>query len=291
MSDEQSTAQEPTSTPKLPAPKRCDPISTERQAELQGMLDAWDPPGADHGDKKGPFDKNPGEQYGVWLTGAEVFWLADRVRRLNDLFPDLNLSSVPDLHLEGAYLREAHLKGAHLHEAHLDGAVLSGAHLEGAQLRPWQPRLRQLHQRHQIAEATRRHRRELQRLHRLGVFPHQQRVRRGQRRRVRPQSQASAQRHHALPIFRRLRRDPHSNLSPIAVGEGGRAVCAGGRATSMSPGCLRQLCHSQPIGERHIGRRLPVYGPLCEPQASESGALFRLTVAVRAARCHTTFAV
>src|SRR5689334_14556917 len=45
------------------------PISADRQAKLQQMLDAWDGPNADHGDRKGPFD-------GVRLTGAEVFWLA-----------------------------------------------------------------------------------------------------------------------------------------------------------------------------------------------------------------------
>ena len=55
--------EESTSTPEPPAPNWGDPISAECQAELQGMLDAWDAPGADHGDKKGPFA-------GVSLTGT-----------------------------------------------------------------------------------------------------------------------------------------------------------------------------------------------------------------------------
>ncbi len=32
------------------------PISAERQAELQNILDAWNAPDADHGARKGPFD-------------------------------------------------------------------------------------------------------------------------------------------------------------------------------------------------------------------------------------------
>ncbi|HEX9413119.1 MAG TPA: pentapeptide repeat-containing protein [Ktedonobacterales bacterium] len=103
-----------------------DPISEERQAEMQGILDAWEAPGADHDDKKGPFDKNPGKYYGVLLTGADVSWLAERVRGKNGW--------VSNLHLEGAHLGEAHLEGADLSEAHLEGADLSKAHLEGAVL-------------------------------------------------------------------------------------------------------------------------------------------------------------
>ena len=119
MSDEQSTTQEPTSTPEPPAPKWGDPISEERQAELQGILHAWDALGADHGNKKGPFaDKS--------LTGADVYWLAERVRD--------ERGEVPNLHLERAYLRQAHLEGANLIMAHLEGAFLFQAHLEGADL-------------------------------------------------------------------------------------------------------------------------------------------------------------
>jgi uncharacterized protein YjbI with pentapeptide repeats len=71
------------------------------------------------GDKKGPFA-------GVALTGADVYWLAERVRD--------DLGSVPDLHLEGADLGGAQLEGAILNRTHLEGARLSGAHLERADL-------------------------------------------------------------------------------------------------------------------------------------------------------------
>jgi hypothetical protein len=37
-------------------PKWGDPIGEERQRELQALLDAWNTPGADHGELKGPFD-------------------------------------------------------------------------------------------------------------------------------------------------------------------------------------------------------------------------------------------
>ncbi len=103
------------------ASKWGDPISAERRAEMQGILDAWDAPAADHGDRKGPFDRAP-------LTGADVFWLAERMRT-HDVF-----HSVPNLHLEGANLREAHLAGAFLRGVHLEAANLSGAHLERAYL-------------------------------------------------------------------------------------------------------------------------------------------------------------
>jgi hypothetical protein len=34
-----------------------DPISVKRQAELQAMRDAWGTPAADHGYRRGPFDR------------------------------------------------------------------------------------------------------------------------------------------------------------------------------------------------------------------------------------------
>jgi hypothetical protein len=72
-----------------------EPITPERQAELQGMLDAWNAPGADHDQRQSPFD-------GVHLTGAEVSWLAEQSGRTD-------YGRVPNLHLEGALLSEAHL--------------------------------------------------------------------------------------------------------------------------------------------------------------------------------------
>ncbi len=104
------STEEPTSTPAPPAPKWGDPISEERQAELQGFLDAWNAPGADHGERKGPFDRtrlSDEEQRRLPLTAAEVFWLAERVR-------PYELGPLLDLHLEGAYLFGASLEGAYL---------------------------------------------------------------------------------------------------------------------------------------------------------------------------------
>ena|SRR5258708_15710625 len=110
------STEEPTSTPKPPAPKWGDPISAKRQSELKAMLDAWDAPDADHSERKGPFD-------GVRLIGADAFWLSERSGR-GAPYP------VPDLHLEGARLDGAHLEGADLTQAHLEGADLTQAHGE-----------------------------------------------------------------------------------------------------------------------------------------------------------------
>jgi hypothetical protein len=87
-----STAEGPTTAPESPAPKWGDPISAQLQAELQGILDAWNAPGADHGYRKGPF-------YTVPLTGADVYWLAERERQpsmvacLRDPLLDLHLET------------------------------------------------------------------------------------------------------------------------------------------------------------------------------------------------------
>jgi hypothetical protein len=101
-------------------PKWGDPISSERQAELQGYLDRWQAK-ADHGDRKGPFAQ-------VQLTGADVYWLAKRSRRDRR-------GRLPHLHLEGADLCGAHLEKADLRGAALDGADLRDACLNGADLR------------------------------------------------------------------------------------------------------------------------------------------------------------
>jgi Pentapeptide repeats (8 copies) len=101
-------------------PKWGDPISSERQAELQGYLDRWQAE-ADHGDRNGPFAQ-------VQLTGADVYWLAKRSRRNRR-------GRLSHLHLEGADLCGAHLEKADLRGAMLVGADLRDACLEGADLR------------------------------------------------------------------------------------------------------------------------------------------------------------
>jgi uncharacterized protein YjbI with pentapeptide repeats len=101
------------------APKWGDPISPERQTELQGYLDRWQAE-TDHGERKGPFDH-------VMLTGADAYWLAEQSGRDT-------VGKVPNLHLEGAYLSLAHLEGVNLGGAQMDSINLSGARLEGAYL-------------------------------------------------------------------------------------------------------------------------------------------------------------
>lgn len=106
-----------------------EPISSERQAELQSYLDRWQAE-IDHGNRAGPYD-------GVRLTGADVEWLAEQSGRDESGF-------VENLHLEGANLREADLEGAKLLGVHLERsdlfaarlvhANLFAAHLEGAVL-------------------------------------------------------------------------------------------------------------------------------------------------------------
>lgn len=94
------------------AEKWGDPISPERQAELQGYLDRWEEE-TDHGERKGPFYKLPGKDLGVSLTGADVGCLAEQ------LGPDED-GRVSNLHLEGADLVAAHLEGARLEGSHLE---------------------------------------------------------------------------------------------------------------------------------------------------------------------------
>jgi hypothetical protein len=134
MSEQQTTSACP--HPEAVGKRWGDPISEERQAELQGYLDRWAAE-TDHGQRKGPFDKESGQVWGVPLTGADVSWLAQQGRT--------EFGTEPDLHLEGAYLfgahlemvedlYQAHLERAYLREAHLEGAVLQNAHLEAAHL-------------------------------------------------------------------------------------------------------------------------------------------------------------
>src|SRR5690348_4550541 len=102
-----------------------DPISEERQSELQGYLDRWAAE-TDHGERKGPFDRRP-HSAGVSLTGADVSWLATQSGRNR-------LGRVPNLHLEGTNLEWAHLEGSDLSQAHMAGAALERAQLKGANL-------------------------------------------------------------------------------------------------------------------------------------------------------------
>jgi uncharacterized protein YjbI with pentapeptide repeats len=105
-----------------------DPISEQRQAELQGYLDRWQAE-TDHGERKGPFAV-------VRLTGADARWVADRVRDWLGSVGNLHLeeADLSSAHLEGADLSSAHLQEADLFQARLDGADLRWAHLEGANL-------------------------------------------------------------------------------------------------------------------------------------------------------------
>ncbi|MGO8946875.1 MAG: pentapeptide repeat-containing protein [Ktedonobacterales bacterium] len=103
-----------------------DPISPERQGELQGYLDRWDKE-TDHGERKGPFA-------GVKLSGADVYWAARRAKRYDFSEAHLEGAYLGRAHLNHAILRKTRLEGASLFQAHLEGANLHDAHLEGANL-------------------------------------------------------------------------------------------------------------------------------------------------------------
>jgi hypothetical protein len=149
-----------------------DEPSADRKRELQDMLDAWNAPDADHGDRKGPFDVRglaSQERKRLQLGGASVFWLAAvalagpgatpetldaalvslrsdwrepkafiwkplHLEGANLSFVDLEGADLGGAYLEGADLSWAQLEGANLGTAHLEGADLSSAHLEGANL-------------------------------------------------------------------------------------------------------------------------------------------------------------
>jgi hypothetical protein len=104
-----------------------DPISEERQAELQGYLDRWEAE-TDHGKRKGPFDQEMRVNPRLQLTGADVFWLAAESGR------SPLVGAVQNLHLEGVHLANSHLEQANLRGAHLERAFLIGAYLEQAVL-------------------------------------------------------------------------------------------------------------------------------------------------------------
>jgi len=136
MSDQQSqtaTAVQAATTSACPHPEAVgqrwgDPISEERQQELQGYLDHWEAE-TDHGERKGPFHRagRTEEEERLMLSGADARWLMEQSGLVGVL-------EVPNLHLEGAFLRGVHLEGANLRSAHLEGADLTMTNLESAAL-------------------------------------------------------------------------------------------------------------------------------------------------------------
>ncbi len=121
-------------------------IAKKRAAELEVVLQQWETE-KEHGERRGPFDRETDDVLGMQLSGADVFWLAVRAAagrdevqaiataaRLIRSYPfrsDVNLDT---LHLEGANLRQTHLEGANLSHAHLEGAFLYKALLRRAHL-------------------------------------------------------------------------------------------------------------------------------------------------------------
>jgi hypothetical protein len=111
------------------------PSSAERQAELQGYLDRWDAETA-YGNRRGPFDRGISQDQAPRLTGADVFWLAERVRDENDWVPRLQLqgADLSGVQLQEARLRKAQFQGANLYRAQLQGCILQEAQLQDANL-------------------------------------------------------------------------------------------------------------------------------------------------------------
>jgi uncharacterized protein YjbI with pentapeptide repeats len=145
-----------------------DPVSVERQLELEQWLGQWaSATASERNARNGPFA-------GVVLTGADVFWLSARVvadqgtlasthaeaekllrtislevlrplpeerlhrlseqelRSVTDQTPRYYEIDLSELHLEGAILRYADLTDAILTNAHLEEAKLDFAHLKRA---------------------------------------------------------------------------------------------------------------------------------------------------------------
>src|SRR5262249_51562840 len=77
-----------------------DPITQERQQELQGNLDQWAQE-QDHRERKGPFDRtglsDEERNKCLQLTGGAVSWLVEQSGRDS-------IGFVPDLHLETLYV-------------------------------------------------------------------------------------------------------------------------------------------------------------------------------------------
>jgi hypothetical protein len=94
MSDEPilgqpATTQVATQQRETPSDAWGQPISPERQAELQEYLDRWEAK-TDHNGRRGSVDE-------VKLTGADVFWLADQSK------PGM-FGVLENLHLETLYV-------------------------------------------------------------------------------------------------------------------------------------------------------------------------------------------
>jgi uncharacterized protein YjbI with pentapeptide repeats len=114
-----------------PVLKWGDPISTERQVELQEYLDRWQAE-TDHGEREGPF-----HGVGMRLTGADVSWLAEQSGRNENRYASnlgLQRADLRKAHLEGADLSWANLEYVDFREAQLQGADLSRTQLQGANL-------------------------------------------------------------------------------------------------------------------------------------------------------------
>jgi uncharacterized protein YjbI with pentapeptide repeats len=150
MSEQKSATEIKCLHPEAVGTRWGDPISEQRQAELQGYLDRWEAE-TDHGERKGPFDSFG--KLTVRLTGADITWLAEQANthdmsRLLEQAkasgtsaapfdfpgPRLERADLTGAHLEGVFLSAVHLEEANLSEAHLEGGNLGGAHLEGAYL-------------------------------------------------------------------------------------------------------------------------------------------------------------
>jgi uncharacterized protein YjbI with pentapeptide repeats len=128
----QATATAVQVTSKCPHPEAVgtrwgDPISEERQAELQRYLKKLN---ADF--RRGLSDA----RLHFRVTGADTFWLAERLRDERGFVSTLHLerADLEDAHLEGANLAGIHLEEANLNGAHLAGAVLFKGHLEAVNM-------------------------------------------------------------------------------------------------------------------------------------------------------------
>src|SRR5260370_34337949 len=104
-----------------------DSISQERQAKLNDLLQEWQ---KNKEDGLTPFA-------GKLLTGADVFWLAQKVLPSKLCLERANLAGaqLQGAWLSGIDLRGAELTGAYFEKANLAGAQLQGAKLTGANLR------------------------------------------------------------------------------------------------------------------------------------------------------------
>jgi uncharacterized protein YjbI with pentapeptide repeats len=114
------------------------PISEERQLELKLLADRQQEWVA-----KPEQERGNSVFSGVYLAGADVFWLAayaltgdeGDITSVVERSRIESFDNLSNLHLEGANLSYARLGGAHLRASHLEGAHLEATHLEVATLR------------------------------------------------------------------------------------------------------------------------------------------------------------